>query len=340
MIKDCCFQSFMLPIIDLQESNEICAQKLHDAAIQHGFFYLSGHGISSEMFDKVFEQIHNMFDLNMNDKLSMQMDINKNLNGYIPYKGSDINYNTKNKVQQQFDTKEFYRIDNDNSKFVNQWPSDKILPKTFKTTLNEYRNTLLQIAFRLNKIIALSLGLNENYFDKYFKKNIDTINLLHYFPILSDANNNRFGVGPHCDFGMFTLLMIENKDKENGDGNGLQILINRNGSLEYDYDENDNLWVDIEPKDYTFIVNIADVLAVFSNDYYKSTYHRVLTTKEIDRYSITFFFDPSYDSTIECIPEHIINTRTECKHLSVLFSEHLDNKLKNFIKSKDVKYEL
>ena len=82
---------------------------------------------------------------------------------------------------------------------------------------------------------------------------------------------------------MITLLATD-------DTPGLQILTK------------DGTWMDVPPKENAFIVNIGDMLERWSNGLYKSTVHRVLTSGEKERYSMPFFFEPSFDTVVECLP--------------------------------------
>ena len=45
------------------------------------------------------------------------------------------------------------------------------------------------------------------------------------------------------------------------------------------------------------------MLERWSNRLYKSTLHRVVTVSEKERISLAFFFSPSFDAVIECIPQ-------------------------------------
>ena len=52
----------------------------------------------------------------------------------------------------------------------------------------------------------------------------------------------------------------------------------------------------------TFVVNVADMLARWSNDRWRSTPHRVRNASGRDRYSVPFFRDTGLDSEIACLP--------------------------------------
>jgi len=43
------------------------------------------------------------------------------------------------------------------------------------------------------------------------------------------------------------------------------------------------------------------MLEIWTNGRYKSTIHRVLTSSDYERYSIPFFFDPDFETIVECL---------------------------------------
>src|SRR3974390_566150 len=64
--------------------------------------------------------------------------------------------------------------------------------------------------------------------------------------------------GAHTDYGALTILLAE---KAPG---GLQVKL-RNGG-----------WVDVEPRPNSFIINIGDLMAMWTNDHWVSNLHRVV----------------------------------------------------------------
>ena len=56
--------------------------------------------------------------------------------------------------------------------------------------------------------------------------------------------------------------------------------------------------MDIKPLPNCLIVNIGDMTEILSNGKYKSTLHRVVKTSDKERYSIPFFFEPSFKAVI------------------------------------------
>ncbi|VTL99196.1 oxidoreductase [Pseudomonas aeruginosa] len=107
--------------------------------------------------------------------------------------------------------------------------------------------------------------------------------LIHYPPAADRQSADQPGAGAHTDYGCVTLLYQDA-------AGGLQVQ-NRQGE-----------WIDAPPIDGTFVVNIGDMMARWSNDRYRSTPHRVLSPRGVDRYSMPFFAEPHRDTEIRCLP--------------------------------------
>jgi isopenicillin N synthase-like dioxygenase len=160
----------------------------------------------------------------------------------------------------------------------NQWPD---LPE-FRDTMLAYAAAMEELGRRLLVLFAKALDLPDDYFARSFDKPTTFLRLLHYPPQPEASSENQFGSAPHTDYGAITMLAQD-------DTGGLHVR-HRSGD-----------WIAATPIPGTFVVNVGDVMARWTNDRYVSTEHRVLNTGGGHRYSVPFFFDPNMDVTIDCL---------------------------------------
>ena len=67
----------------------------------------------------------------------------------------------------------------------------------------------------------------------------------------------------------------------------------------------DDVWVDVLPIDGAIVVNTGDMMQVWSNDRYQAAEHRVLPRTNTRRFSLPYFFNPTYDTNYEPLPGSI-----------------------------------
>lgn len=135
----------------------------------------------------------------------------------------------------------------------------------------------LGVARRMIRLVALSLGLAEDYFDSVTTYPGGDATILFYPGHGENAieDPEEVGIGAHTDLQILTLLWQDDK-------RGLQVL------------NHQNEWVFAPPIPGTFVVNIGDFLMRLTNDRLKSTVHRVIQHGKEDRYSMPFFFGRVY----------------------------------------------
>ncbi|PQQ16214.1 hypothetical protein Pyn_17050 [Prunus yedoensis var. nudiflora] len=61
----------------------------------------------------------------------------------------------------------------------------------------------------------------------------------------------------------------------------------------------DGRWLGVKPNPEALIVNIGDFFEALSNGIYKSIKHRVVTSQKVERFSVAYFYCPSYDAVIK-----------------------------------------
>lgn len=158
----------------------------------------------------------------------------------------------------------------------NRWPA--WMPE-MRPLLNAYFDAAHVCARMLLRALAVSLGASDDYFTRRFSKPISRGSLVYYPPQDPEAGEDQFGVAPHTDYGVITLLHQD-------DVGGLQVAT-RKGE-----------WVTAHPIPGTLVINSGDLLGRWSNDRFKSNPHRVVNSSGRERLSIAMFIDPDFDTPI------------------------------------------
>ncbi|XP_065017171.1 protein DMR6-LIKE OXYGENASE 2-like [Musa acuminata AAA Group] len=162
----------------------------------------------------------------------------------------------------------------------NQWPQ---LPHGFREALVEYAQATEELAFTLLELISLTLSLPPKRLHGFFKDQTSFIRLNHYPPCPSP--HLALGVGRHKDSGALTILAQD-------DVGGLDVRRRSDGE-----------WVRVKPIPNSFIINVGDIVQVWSNDKYESAEHRVSVNSERERFSIPFFFNPAHYVMVKPLAE-------------------------------------
>ncbi|KAK9129645.1 hypothetical protein Sjap_010132 [Stephania japonica] len=150
-------------------------------------------------------------------------------------------------------------------------------------TCEEYVVELEKLSYKLLELISMSLGLTAKRFNDFFKNQTSFVRLNHYPPC--PAPDLALGVGRHKDAGALTVLLQD-------EVGGLDVKRKRDGE-----------WYRVKPITDSFIVNVGDIVQVWSNERYESVEHRVSVKSEKERFSIPFFFNPAHDAMVKPLEE-------------------------------------
>ena len=281
-----------LPTLDLSLLDGTAAQRqgfledLRHAARDVGFFYLTGHGIDSELLQQVQDHARRFFALPDRDKTAVGMINSPHFRGYNRA-ASEITRG-KPDLREQFDLGAEREVlpTTDNSPYwvrlqgPNQWP--QALP-TLKPLLLDWQQAMTAMSLRLLRAFAQALALGPEAFDQlYGDKPNEHIKLMRYPGQASDESNQ--GVGAHKDSGFLSFLLQDQQA-------GLQVEIE------------EGRWIDALPRANTLVVNIGELLELATNGYLRATVHRVLSpAKGSERLSIAFFLGAQLDAVVPLYP--------------------------------------
>lgn len=297
-----------VPVIDLEDSEHVSAAAIKAACQGTGFFYVKNHRVPQSLIDQMFEENRKAFGLPLEDKLKMILD--ENGRGYTPFREETLDPAN----QTTGDTKEGFYFGRDvapNSEDAkkpmqgpNQWPDPGLLPD-FRRITKLYFEALSALGFRMLRLLALALDLPPDYFSPFFKTPGMLLRPLHYAAEKSSPSDGIFGAGAHTDYGMLTILATD-------DVAGLQIYMA-------------GAWHDVAPLPGTFIINLGDMLERWTNGKFRSTLHRVVNHVGAERYSIAFFFEPSFDALVEVLPQ-CCSADNSARYAPITAGQHLLNK--------------
>jgi isopenicillin N synthase-like dioxygenase len=183
------------------------------------------------------------------------------------------------------------------------------VPPGFDGVVRGYYRHMEELTRTLLRIFAGALDVAPDFFVEFFDKHTSVMRVINYpdqSGIAMDAAKTRSGA--HTDYGALTILLAE---KALG---GLQVKL-RHGD-----------WVDVDPKPEAFIVNIGDLMAMWTNDHWVSNLHRVSNPppnpgQSTRRLSVAYFAHANYDALIRCIPT-CMSDAVAARHPPVLAGEH------------------
>lgn len=267
-----------VPVIDLRAPREQLVRELDRACSDWGFFQVRGHGVPQDVFEHLLATSESFFALPREAK-RQSLRTPDNPWGYYD---RELTKNVRDK-------KEVFDIgpdaagqssDSDAFAGATQWPDR---PESFRSDIERYFGEAERVANLLADLIDDCLGAPD-LLSAAFRPAHSSFLRLNYYPVADpmageQASQAGLGVHHHSDAGVLTLLWQSGVP-------GLQVY-------------RDGYWHGIEPIIDAFVVNIGDMVQVWSNDRYKAPLHRVLAMESVDRFSFPFFHNPAYGTVVE-----------------------------------------
>ena len=263
-----------------QKNRRVTAELLANACRDTGFFYIVGHGIDGRTIRSMREVTIELFELPYQDKLALSARPG-DYRGYIPFAAFGNNANIED--VDHYEGYNLHRevaandpIRHDCDLYVsNRWPPQ--VPE-FQRVVLEYWRALDSLSMMLLRLFALALGLFEDRLLTYFVNSLTNMTLLHYPRI--NQHNTGSGIHPHRAMDAFTILYPGNEP-------GLELLTRA------------KRWIEVVPIKGAFVVNIGNMMELWSGGRFVSTPHRVTNPTGAQRHSFPYFAIPRHDVLIE-----------------------------------------
>jgi len=277
------------------DSKEEVVKTLRNSFESNGFLVVTNHGVSKDQINEVETQARKFFVQPYENKVLSKASSGV-FRGYTPVEKSALSLSRDLKTPP--DVCEIFSLNRFDDPVVakncglkegreaffapNIWPQN--LPG-FKESLESYYAAMENLTNHLMQLSALALGLEKDWFEDKIQNHITNLTMNYYPKIESELSKGQLRRGEHSDWGTLTILHHDGES-------GLQIK------------DSSGEWVDVPSVPDSFVVNLGDLMARWTNDRWKSTVHRVVPPKDLsrDRLSLVFFHQPAYDAVIECIP--------------------------------------
>lgn len=276
-----------IPTIDitpLREPNHpdraACVQQIFEACTNIGFLSITGTGIDPDAVTRVRRTVQDIFEVDEESKWRQAI-TRENYRGFIPF-----GFFTPNDGSGTPDRYEGYKLhfecaadDPVRAEFPlygpNRWPRE--IPEA-KAVLLGYWAQLDKVFHLLMGALAEGLGLDPRDFRAPFEKPMTNMTLLHYPPQAPEEDG--YGIHPHKDTDALTIIAPDPVG-------GLEVLTR------------DGQWVSPDCPPGGFVVNIGDMLELWSGGRLVSTPHRVVNKTGKERYSFPYFAVPRHDVVVE-----------------------------------------
>ncbi|XP_010273388.1 PREDICTED: protein SRG1-like [Nelumbo nucifera] len=268
-----------IPVIDMQsllseESMDSELSRLHAACKDWGFFQLVNHGVSSSLVEKTKLEIQEFFNLPLEEKKKF--------------------WQLQNEIEgfgQAFVVSEDQKLDWGDLFFMSTLPTHRRKPHLFpklplplRDTLDSYSQEMKRLAMNILELMAKALKMEVGEIRELFEDGMQSMRM-NYYPPCPEPEKT-IGLTPHSDASGLTILLQVNEME------GLQV-------------RKDGMWVPVKPLPNAFIINIGDILEIFTNGTYRSIEHQATVNSVKERLSIATFCNPNFDKEIGPAPSLI-----------------------------------
>jgi len=238
-----------------------------------GFVYVAGHGVQQSDVDAVTLESGKFFAAAEEAKSAFARGVQES-DGY-----SGVGREKLDAEAGRLEVRETYDVTNLDAGFP-----DALVP-AFKPAVSALLRQLQRLTLRILAALEGPLGVSEGTLLSAHSAvlrgsshNATTLRLLHYPPVPPNAPSNIIRCGEHTDYGTITILSQDNLG-------GLEVK-----------DRSDQ-WVAATPIPGSLLVNVGDLLAIWTNGRLRATEHRVRVPdcerlQQKVRRSMAFFVHP------------------------------------------------
>lgn len=306
-----------IPTVDLSKfvhgtaaEREDFVQAIGKAFHEVGFVAVVNHGIPKALVDGFYAASKAFFALQEATKRQYEI---SGLAGQRGYTSFGKEHAKQSKVA---DLKEFFQIGQvvpANHPLKSEYPDNVTVTEAphFTQLGRELYQAFEKAGGELLEAIAIYLNLAPDYFEAFITHGNSILRSIYYPPITQEPAS-AIRAEQHEDINLITLLV-------GASAGGLQLLNSKNE------------WVAIMPEADEIVINVGDMLQRLTNNYLKSTTHRVVNPPReewhLPRLSIPFFLHPVSAMSLACLPA-CVTPDNPLHYAPVTAGEYLDERLR------------
>lgn len=272
-----------VPTIDLTAPPAQVREHLARACAGWGIFHLVGHGLDPALLVAVMAEARGLFAAPSADKRTLSRS-----------RDNPWGFYDRELTKNRRDKKEIFDIGpsaaglpSTDDAFTGATPFPPWRP-AFEATARAYVTACETLCFRLLAEISAGLGAAPTALAPAFEGAHTSFLRLNHYPTRDpmageSAEPAGLGIHHHTDAGAITILLTDGVP-------GLQVL--KNGD-----------WRPVDPVSGGLIVNVGDMVQIWSNDGYQAPLHQVLAMEDGERFSVAYFFNPAYSAIIAPLPK-------------------------------------
>lgn len=306
-----------IPVVDLSKftngseaDKTEFVQKIGKAFHDVGFVGVVNHGIPKSLVDGFYASAKSFFHLPVDTKRKYEVPGLAGQRGYTSFGKEHA------KQSEVADLKEFFQIGQtvrDMDPLKSTYPDNVKVEETpeFTNYATELYSAFEKAGGALLSAIAIYLEIGHDYFQPKIHNGNSILRAIHYPPITSEPDS-AIRAEQHEDINLITLLV-------GASAGGLQLL------------NKQDQWMAIMPEEDEIVVNVGDMLQRLTNNYMKSTTHRVVNPPKEEwhkpRLSIPFFLHPRSEMDLTCL-DKCVSDETPLAYESITAGAYLDERLR------------
>ena len=306
-----------IPVVDLstfvngkEDERANFVKSLGEAFHKVGFVGVVNHGIPKDLVEGFYSASKAFFSLPVSSKSQYKLEGLAGQRGYTSFGTEHAKQSNVADLKEFFQVGQFVEGEVENPE---EYPPNVITHETpeFSDLAEKLYKSFEEAGGHLLRAIALHLGLNENYFEEKIHNGNSILRSIHYPPITEEPKT-AIRAEQHEDINLITLLV-------GASAGGFQLLNTKEE------------WLDIVPEEDEIVINVGDMLQRLTNNYLKSTTHRVVNPPKeqwhVPRLSIPFFLHPKSKMDLTCL-DSCVTAENPLAYESITAGEYLDERLR------------